>query len=244
MSRFIGTSGWQYAHWRDVLYPRDLPTSRWLEHYAEAFRTVEVNNTFYRLPEAEVFERWARRTPPGFVFALKMSRFLTHLHRLKDPEEPVERFLDRARALGGKLGPVLLQLPPQMAVAVERLDDTLAVFPPRLRVAVELRAPSWDTPAVRRVLERHDAALCLVDRRGPLEPLWRTASFGYVRFHEGARGPGYSRGELAAWAKRITSLFGDSDVYVYFNNDWGGCAVRDARTLPEELESGAAVIGP
>ena len=153
MRLHVGTSGWQYDWWRDAFYPKATPKRRWLGHYACRFATVEVNNAFYRLPERTTFERWAAGTPDDFTFALKASRFLTHVKRLADPAEPVARMLDRARGLGQKLGPVLLQLPPQLAIALDRLDDALAQFPADQRVAVEFRHPSWFVDECRAVLE-------------------------------------------------------------------------------------------
>ena len=136
---FVGTSGWQYPHWRRLFYPEKVPQHTWLEYYSRRFQTVEVNNTFYNLPEAEVFAEWKRQTPPDFVFALKMSRFLTHLKRLRDPEDPVRRFMTRARRLGRKRGPILVQLPPSLKADPGRLDAALAAFPRSARVAVEFR---------------------------------------------------------------------------------------------------------
>lgn len=203
----------------------------WLEHYAARFQTVEVNNAFYRLPEASTFEAWAQRTPDDFVVAVKMSRYLTHIKRLADPEEPVARFMDRARHLGSKLGPVLLQLPPNLAADVDRLDHALAQFPDGVRVAVEFRHPSWFTDEARGVLERRGAALCLADGPRRKTPLWRTTEWGYVRLHEGRASPRpcYGRQALSGWAGRLASIWTDAeDVYAYFNNDTLGCAVRDA----------------
>jgi uncharacterized protein YecE (DUF72 family) len=174
MPVWIGTSGWQYRHWRSRLY-EGVPTTRWFDRYAEAFETVELNVTFYRQPEPAVFEAWARRAPEGFVFAVKASRFLTHILRLREPREPVERLLDGARRLGPHLGPVLVQLPPDMTVEAGRLEETLAAFPRAIRVALEPRHRSWFTDAVFEVLRKHNAALCWADRRGPLTPLEVTA---------------------------------------------------------------------
>jgi uncharacterized protein YecE (DUF72 family) len=233
MTVWLGTSGWQYADWRGPVYPPRLPQARWLEHYATLFDTVEVNNAFYRLPSAETFAQWARRTPDGFVVTVKASRYLTHVRRLKDPYEPVELFVGRARHLGRKLGPVLVQLPPRFRAAPDRLDATLAAFGRhRLRVAVEVRDASWWSDEVREVLTRHDAPLVWADRGSrPVSPLWRTASWGYVRFHEGAAAhrPCYGRTALDTWAQRIANAYRDgADVFVYFNNDPHGCAVHDA----------------
>jgi uncharacterized protein YecE (DUF72 family) len=238
----IGTSGWQYRDWRPprdgpvdgrpFLYPATLPQRRWLEHYAERFAVVEVNNAFYRLPERDTFRAWRDRTPADFRFAVKMSRYLTHVKRLREPAEPVARFLGRADALGDKLGPVLLQLPPTLTVNVAALDETLAQFPRSVRVAVEPRHSSWWTDEVRDLLKRYGAALCWADREGrPVTPLWRTAGFGYLRLHEGRAHPWprYGRAALSSWLDRI----GDLGVpeYVFFNNDPGGAAVIDAAAM-------------
>jgi uncharacterized protein YecE (DUF72 family) len=227
----VGTSGWQYRDWRGPVYPPGLPTARWLESYAERFATVESNAAFYRLPERRVFEAWAARTPDDFVMAVKVSRYLTHILRLREPEEPVARFLDRIAGLGRKLGPVLLQLPPTLKADDGRLDATLGLFPAELRVAVEFRHETWFTESTRAVLERHGAAFCLADRRGPLGPLWRTADWTYLRFHEGRASPRpcYGRTALRTWAERLAALWGpEEDAYVYFNNDPRACAPRDA----------------
>jgi uncharacterized protein YecE (DUF72 family) len=175
---YIGTSGWQYPHWRRVFYPDRLPQRLWLPYFGERFQTVEVNNTFYNLPERSVFEHWRRTSPPDFIFALKMSRYLTHLKRLRDPAEPVKRFMDRARGLGSKLGPVLIQLPPRYTAKVDLLEATLKLFPGSVRVAVEFRDESWFTDDARLMLERHRAALCLADSPRRKQPMWRTAGWG------------------------------------------------------------------
>ena len=239
----VGTSGWQYKDWRDAFYPTDIPQRSWLEYYATRFATVEINNAFYRLPERDTFAQWRARTSAapeagdGFCFAVKMSRYLTHIKRLRDPAEPVARFLSRAEALGDRLGPVLLQLPPNLTADADLLDGTLKLFPASVRVAVEPRHRSWWTSDIRQVLERRGAALSWADRRGrPVTPLWRTADWGYLRMHEGAANPrpGYGRAALSTWLDRATETFepiGDHDMYVYFNNDHGGAAVRDATTF-------------
>ena len=232
MGVLVGTSGWQYRHWRGLLYPDGLPQSRWLEYYAERFATVESNASFYRLPEASTFAAWAARTPPDFVMAVKASRYLTHIRRLRDPEEPVRRLLDRAGALGPKLGPILLQLPPDLKADPEALDRTLVCFPPEVRVAVEFRHPSWDTAEVRDLLAARRAALCLADSPHRTTPFWRTADWTYLRLHEGRATPRpcYGRQALATWARRLAQAWEpDERIYVYFNNDPNGCAVRDAR---------------
>ncbi|MGH3714277.1 MAG: DUF72 domain-containing protein [Micromonosporaceae bacterium] len=230
---WIGTSGWQYRDWRGAFYPKDVPQKRWLESYAERFATVESNNAFYRLPERKTFADWAARTPDDFLVAVKMSRFLTHIKRLKEPEEPVARFLDRTEGLGEKLGPVLLQLPPTLRADPELLDGVLRALPSRVEVAVEPRHDSWWSDEIRDVLGKHHAALCWADRGSrPVTPLWRTADFGYLRLHHGRHRTGYGRAALASWVDRIAETYGRNDpVYTYFNNDPGAAAPADAATF-------------
>src|SRR5438552_12608408 len=231
MTVWIGTSGWQYRDWRGRFYPAGVPTARWLEHYAAGFATVESNNAFYNLPERRVFATWAERTPDDFVMAVKVSRYLTHIRRLRGAREPVARFVDRAAGLGSKLGPVLLQLPPSLRCDAELLAATLDEFPPGFRVAVEFRHASWFVDEIRALLTERAAALCLADRRGPLTPLWRTAPWMYLRFHEGKSAPlpCYGRSALASWAERLATGWGpDAECWIYFNNDPRGCAPRDA----------------
>jgi uncharacterized protein YecE (DUF72 family) len=233
---FVGTSGWQYPHWRRVFYPEKLPQRLWLPYFAERFQTVEVNNTFYNLPEKSVFEQWRAGTPPDFVFALKMSRYLTHLKRLRDPEGPVRLFMERAAGIGPKRGPILVQLPPRFRVNVALLDSALALFDPSVRVAVEFRDASWFVDEVRDVLEQRGVALCLADSPRRTQPVWRTADWTFLRFHEGAgpHAPGYERDALGRWIARIAeSWTREEDVYAYFNNDAFGYAIKDAVTFAE-----------
>ena len=237
---YIGTSGWQYPHWKRVFYPDKLPQRLWLPYFAERFQTVEVNNTFYNLPEKSVFEHWKQHSPDDFIFALKMSRFLTHLKRLHDPQEPVQRFMDRAAGLGKKLGPLLIQLPPRSTADLDLLEGTLKLFAHSVHVAVEFRDESWFTDEMSRLLERRGVALCLADTPRRKQPLWRTADWGFVRFHEGRgpHAPGYERRVLRRWVERIAEMWPRaSDVYVYFNNDTAGYAIRDAVTFAELAES-------
>jgi uncharacterized protein YecE (DUF72 family) len=250
MPVLVGTSGWQYRDWRGVLYPPGVPQRGWLEYYATRYATVENNGTFYRLPSPQTFEDWRRRTPAGFVMAVKASRYLTHVRRLRDPAEPVERLLGAAAGLGDRLGPVLLQLPPDFRADPGALDRCLAEFARvaaarqlRLRVAVELRHESWWTDDVRDLLTRRSATLCWADRLGrSLTPLWRTADWGYLRLHEGAEAgdragtalpwPRYGEQALTTWMERLTGTWpADADIFVYFNNDQGGAAVHDADAL-------------
>ena len=198
------------------------------------------------MPSSATFRSWASRVPPGFTFAVKASRYLTHIRRLRDPREPVEYLMERASELGDHLGPVLLQLPPDLEIDVEALTATLDAFPRSTRIAFEPRHDSWYTDQVRRVLAERDVALCLADRRRPLMPEWRTASWAYLRFHGGRAGPASCYGEqsLATWAGRIRGLWGtDADGVAYFNNDHAGCALRDARTLANLLDAEGVRIG-
>jgi len=238
MPVLIGTSGWQYADWRGRLYPRRLAQAQWLDHYSAQFDTVEVNNAFYRLPETATFERWRETTPPGFVFSVKASRYLTHVKRLKEPSEPVGRLMERARHLGPKLGPILLQLPPNLRCDLEVLDATLRAFPRSVRVAFEPRHESWHVDEVAALLTRYNAAFCLSDSTRRKAPLWRTADWGYLRLHDGRSAPipCYGRTALRSWAGRLASLWDPTDdVFVYFNNDHGGCAVRDAHRFADAV---------
>ncbi len=237
MAILVGTSGWQYRHWRDVFYPPGVPQRCWLEHYAGRYATVENDGTFYRLPARETFADWRARTPGDFVMAIKASRYLTHVRRLRDPAEPVQRLMRAAAGLGDRLGPVLLQLPPSLTADPARLDECLAEFGRSaagrpVRVAVEPRHPSWWTEEVRQVLAARGAALCWADRLGrPLTPRWRTADWGYLRFHEGAARPWprYGTRALHSWLDRVTQCWADAEpVYVYFNNDQCGAAIADS----------------
>src|SRR5277367_4395907 len=253
----IGTSGWQYRDWRGGLYPQGVPQRLWLEQYAQRYQTVENNNSFYRLPPRETFEGWRERTPDDFVMAVKASRYLTHVRKLRDPAEPVARLLGAASGLGPKLGPILVQLPPTFQADPGLLDACLKEFrgawpavrgdgPEVLRIVVEPRHETWWTDEVRQILADHDAALCWADRLDrPVTPLWRTASWGFLRFHEGSVDPWPRYGEqaLQIWVDRIREAhLSHADVYVYFNNDPGGAAVvNSAEFAALAREAGLAV---
>jgi uncharacterized protein YecE (DUF72 family) len=196
----VGTSGWQYEDWRGVLYPDGLRQSRWLERYAHVFSVVEVNNSFYRLPEPGTFERWREATPPGFTFVVKASRYLTHVRRLRDAEDGIRLLTDRASLLGSKLGPVLFQLPPRFPADVPRLRAFLEAIPPGLANAWEFRDPSWVTDDVLALLDTSGSAFVLADRPGFRGPMAVTGGWSYIRFHQGSRfGPGYRRDKLRRW---------------------------------------------
>jgi uncharacterized protein YecE (DUF72 family) len=226
----VGTSGFVYRHWRGIFYDEDLPAKRWLARYAAEFRTVELNNTFYRLPTAAAVDGWREGTPRGFVFAVKGSRYLTHVKRLKDPGAGVRRFFDVVARLDRKLGPVLWQLPPQMKPDLERLDGFLAALPRDVQHAVEFRNADWYTDEVCDVLDGHGAAFCehdLVDRSPPR----LTGRFRYLRFH-GATGKyqgRYGEDGLAPFARDL--LASRREAWAYFNNDLAGHAIFDARGL-------------
>jgi uncharacterized protein YecE (DUF72 family) len=235
----IGCSGWNYPHWRERVYPKGCHASRWLEYYATLFDTVEVNNTFYRLPRRDAVARWIEQTPEDFRFAVKMSRYITHIKRLTDPEGGLERFYGRIEPLAEspKMGPVLWQLPPTFKRNDERLATALAALPPG-RHCFEFREPSWYVEDVYELLGRHNAALVIPDSpKYPFRTLELTADWTFVRFHHGTRGRNgnYSPRELDDWARRIEEWRRRVDVYAYFNNDWEGYAVRNGRSLKRLL---------
>jgi uncharacterized protein YecE (DUF72 family) len=236
----VGCSGWSYKGWRGVVYPATATPRTWFQLYAQRFDTVEINNTFYRLPPESTVDAWAAQAPEGFCYALKVGQFGSHRMKLKDPESWLPRHVERVERLGGHLGPNLLQLPPRWKRNVERLEEFLAVAPPRIRWAVEVREPSWLHEDVYAVLGRHNAALCIHDLL-PEHPWVRTADWAYVRFHgpraleEPYRGR-YGGRRLAPVARRLSAWLDDgADVYAYFNNDDQGFAARDAEWLRDRL---------
>jgi uncharacterized protein YecE (DUF72 family) len=234
----IGTSGWVDKHWRGIYYPQDLPQRRWFEHYAAEFDTVEINNSFYRLPSETTFDAWREQAPPDFVYAVKASRFLTHIKRLQDPEEPLALFLERAKHLEKTLGPVLYQLPPRWHLNLPRFEHFLKTLSKGVTHVVEFRDPTWFREEVFELMERHQVAHCIHDMP-PLEvPLRATATTVYVRFHGGRTHEGnYSDTALELWADRIREWEkAKRQVFVYFNNDPQGYAIKNARTLKRLLE--------
>jgi uncharacterized protein YecE (DUF72 family) len=242
----IGCSGWQYRHWRSDFYPADLPAARWLAHYTGVFDTVELNNSFYRVPSAEAFRRWREMTPEGFVFAVKASRFLTHMKKLKDPAAPLSRFFEAARELGPKLGPVLYQLPPRWPLNAGRLREFVAALPPGVRHVMEFRDSSWYAAEVLDVLERAGVALCLHDMPGSAAARVRIGPIVYVRFHGVTRyGGRYDDRTLEDWADWMRAQrAGGAAVFAYFNNDVGGHAPRDALRLRAMVGGAAAATRP
>ncbi len=234
---WIGTSGWVYAHWRGVFYPSDLAQSKWFDYYSSQFGTVEINNTFYRLPREAVFDRWREQAPKDFAYAVKASRFITHVKRLSDAAEPVKLFLSRAVRLGPHLGPILYQLPPKWHADPERLEEFASALPRNRSHVFEFRDADWFQDAVREVLSRYGLSFCLFDRAGLKTPEWVAGSLVYVRFHGSSAAEGrYTHQELAAWAEQIRAwLDDDREVYAYFNNDAFGHAVTNARELRDML---------
>lgn len=230
----IGTSGWTYPHWKGLFYPEKHPKSRWLEYYAGHFDTVELNATFYRLPKIETFEKWRQRTPASFLWSLKASRYLTHVRRLRDPEDPLTRFYDTAVGLGAKLGPILFQLPPGLSFETDLLQTFLDHLDTSRRHVIEVRHSSWINDRFFSRLENHNIAFCISDTAGRYpysETL--TADFVYVRLH-GSKTlykSLYTEEELAHWAEKITGW--KRDTFVYFDNDFECHAISNAARLKE-----------
>jgi uncharacterized protein YecE (DUF72 family) len=234
----IGCSGWQYKHWRGDFYPAGLPTSRWFAAYARVFDTVEINNSFYRWPQPETFDKWRDQAPPGFLYAVKASRFLTHMKKLKDPEAPLERTFEHAEHLGKHLGPVLYQLPPRWGLNLERLEHFVRTLPRGRLHAIEFREPSWYVEPVFGLLRRHRVALCLHDMQGSSTGMIEVGPFVYVRFHFGTQkyGGRYDDQRLDEWAAWLAARAREGmRVFAYFNNDTGGHAPRDAVRLREMI---------
>jgi uncharacterized protein YecE (DUF72 family) len=233
----VGCSGWQYRHWRERFYPGELSQREWFGYYASQFDTVEVNNTFYRLPEARTFRAWKEQAPRGFLYAIKASRYLTHMKKLREPSEPLARLFSRARALGPSLGPVLYQMPTGWGADVARLTAFLDALPARQRHAVEFRDPSWYRRDVFDLLARHGVALCLHDMAGSATGRIAVGPFVYLRFH----GPEKYRGRyedrvLEGWARWLQAQrSGGAAVFAYFNNDTNADAPRDAIRLRKLL---------
>jgi uncharacterized protein YecE (DUF72 family) len=242
---WIGTSGWHYKHWVGNFYPPRLPSSRMLAHYTQHFDTVELNNTFYKLPAQTSLLAWRDSTPPHFHFAVKGSRFLTHMKKLNNAQDGLNRFLEAVTVLEPKLGPILFQLPPNWELDVDRLAAFLALLPLYLRCAFEFRNPTWNTPQTLDLLAQYNAAYCIFDLAGYLSPLEITADFSYIRLH----GPGgkyqgsYSDAALEEWAQKISQWSKKlAAVYVYFDNDDSGYAPKDALRLSALIHAPTRLI--
>lgn len=243
----IGTSGWHYKHWLGNFYPQKMPASKMLAWYQQRFDTVELNNSFYRLPKLETFQCWRDATPPDFLFAVKASRFITHNLKLKNPQNALDNFLPKLEGLGEKCGPVLFQLPPSWRVNHERLEHFLSMLPRGYRYTFEFRETSWLAEEVNEILRRHNAAFCIYDIGGFHSPIDVTADWTYIRLHgPGAKYQGsYSDTALRAWADRIAEWDRTlKAIYVYFDNDQVGYAAENALRLKafvaERLERKAA----
>jgi uncharacterized protein YecE (DUF72 family) len=227
----IGTSGWHYDHWKGPFYPRNLPARKMLPYYASHFRTLEINNSFYQLPKKETLEMWRKTAPGDFIFSMKASRYITHMKKLKDAPKTLPLFLETARVLEPKLGPLLFQLPPRWHVSLQRLGDFLNALPRGLRYAFEFRDPSWFQDQVYRALEEHGAAFCIYELEGRISPKEVTSDFVYVRLH----GPGrayqgqYDAKTLSSWAGEFFTWAGQGrEIFCYFDNDQAGYAAQDA----------------
>jgi uncharacterized protein YecE (DUF72 family) len=233
----IGTSGYQYPHWKARFYPDDIPKKQWFGYFAQHFDTVEINNTFYNLPGAETFDQWHDHAPQGFLYVLKYSRYGSHIKKLKDPDQHVPNFLDVARKLKSHLGPILVQLPPGWSFDPERLETFLSALPKDQRWALEFRNRSWLCDQTFELLRQHDAALCIHDMVED-HPRELTASWTYLRFHGPGPGGNYSHQALTAAADRVADYLNQQiDVYAYFNNDAEGYALDNAAKLKEYVAS-------
>ncbi|MGC8777259.1 MAG: DUF72 domain-containing protein [Candidatus Caldatribacteriaceae bacterium] len=234
---FIGTSGWVYSHWKEVFYPLDVPQKDWLSFYAQFFDTVEINASFYHLPPASTFARWKAQVPPFFLFAVKASRYITHVKKLREVEEPLGRFYDALQGLGTHCGPLLFQFAPRTGFHRERFFAFVELLDPSFRYVFEFRHPSFFCPEVYEILSQHDIALCLADT--PFFPYEEvlTASFVYLRLHgsESLYTHCYRDGELERWAEKIDRFREAREVFCYFDNDYQGFAVQNALRLKELL---------
>ena len=236
---YVGTSGWHYDHWRGKFYPGELSKPKWLQFYAQSFSTVELNNSFYHLPSEKAFVNWRDSAPENFAFAVKVSRLITHLKKLKNVEEPFQNFLSRAKLLGNALGPLLYQLPPNLHRDDYRLEAFISLLPGDLNHVFEFRHESWFHREVFNLLRRHNIGFCVYDMPDFTTPIETTADFAYIRFHGSLSlyGGCYSDEELGDWARKILGLSKEiAAVFVYFNNDAEGFAVRNALTLRQMLD--------
>jgi len=234
----IGTSGWHYAHWEGLFYPDKLPKSKWFEHYAKDFDTVEINNTFYQLPKQQTFKNWHKQAPKNFLYTVKANRYITHIKRLKDPQEPLERFLERAQLLKENLGPILYQLPPNFHKDLDRLKAFVKLLPKKRRAVFEFRHESWFAEDTYKLLREFNVGFCIHDLAGVPTPRVITGSIIYVRFHgpTGKYQGNYSKSALQSWAKWLKEHIKEAhNVYYYFNNDNNAYAVNNAKTLKEQF---------
>jgi uncharacterized protein YecE (DUF72 family) len=233
---YIGTSGWNYNHWRGPFYPKELPQKQWLAYYCERFSTVEINNSFYQLPSKSTLETWRKTVPASFTFSVKASRYITHMKKLKDPSDALTKFYNGIEILGERLGPILFQLPPGWHVNVERLESFLSMLSSDYRHTFEFRDESWFCDSVYDALEKYSAAFCIYHLEGRESPRKTTSDFVYLRLHgpDGAYEGSYDGRTLAGWSRMFTRWRkGRRDVYCYFDNDQNGYAAHDALKLLE-----------
>ena len=231
---FIGTSGWHYDDWRGLFYPEKLPKDRWLEFYARRFITLELNNSFYRLPSENAFTNWYNSSPEGFIFSVKASRYITHIKRLNDCSEAVNNFMSRACLLKEKLGPVLYQLPSNFHRDDTRLEAFLKILPKDIKHAIEFRHESWFHENIYDLLRKYNVGFAAFDMPDLTSILLATSDFLYLRFHGGNSlySSRYSEREMSTWAEKISKLSGKLEsAYIYFNNDVAGYAIENAQTL-------------
>ncbi len=236
---WVGCSGWHYKHWKGIYYPTGTPQPEFMRYYLQDFRTVEINNSFYRLPSPEIFAAWYDAVPDDFLFSVKASRFITHMKKLKDPQQSFGRFMANAAALREKLGPILFQLPPCWQCDASRLESFLQALPPYYRYTFEFRDHTWYTSTIYELLQAYNAAFCIYDLEYHLSPLEVTTDFVYVRLH----GPvnkydgSYSEESLTEWAMRCQAWQkSGKEVFVYFDNDMHGYAPFNARRLQELVQ--------
>jgi uncharacterized protein YecE (DUF72 family) len=230
---YVGTSGWHYKHWLGTFYPPSVKTSGQLQYYLQFFSSVEINNSFYRLPSKETFTKWKKATPNHFIFSVKASRYITHMKKLKDPKASLHEFMSYIIVLKEKLGPVLFQLPPGWKINVDRLNEFLQNLPSFHRYVFEFRNPTWCHPDVFALLEKHNCAFCIYELEGYVTPFEETADFIYVRLHgpDGKYQGNYSEHTLKQWSRYCKNWLKTKDVYVYFDNDDAGYAAFNAKRL-------------
>ncbi len=237
----IGTSGWHYKHWKGPFYPEDMKSEEMLGFYAEHFQVAEINNSFYRLPAEQTLKAWRDTVRGDFQFSVKASRYLTHMKKLKDPEEPSETFMERIKTLGDRLGPILFQLPPRWRCNLERFDAFIRQLPDGFRYTFEFRDPSWFTSEIYDLLRKAEAAFCIYELSGTLSPKEVTADFVYIRLHgpEGAYEGSYDQQTLSGWAGAMSSWARQGkEVFCFFDNDQNGYAAQNARSLKEMIHKG------
>ncbi|TXT59888.1 MAG: hypothetical protein BAJALOKI2v1_160060 [Promethearchaeota archaeon] len=235
----IGTSGWVYEHWKNTFYPNDLPQEEILNYYSKHFNTVEVNNTFYNLPNKDTVKKWRSKAPKDFLYSIKANRYITHMKNLKDPQKPIKKMISNIQYLKNNLGPILFQLSPKWHINYKRLKNFLEVLPNDYKYVFELRNKSWFIEKIFTLLRNHEVALCIHDFKGEETPIKITTDFTYLRFHgpDGQYFGSYSQKALKSWSKRIKKWIKQNlDVYIYFNNDAEANAIKNAKELKLLLE--------